>query len=172
MVNRSRISRLDETNEDDVCRIILTSGTTGEAKAVGVTHRMLANRIAKASVLDGKPIVALRSDLLRFWIGYIAGISIPDLFSLAGRHDHPERSGPPKHDTIVRSLQGPGPDRISRVPRGVYEIIRATQRILLSFELAIVGGSQLSPLIVATRASLSLSEYRRRIRRDGNEHGR
>jgi acyl-CoA synthetase (AMP-forming)/AMP-acid ligase II len=32
---------------DDVCRIFLTSGTTGDEKAVAVTHGMLADRIAR-----------------------------------------------------------------------------------------------------------------------------
>jgi acyl-coenzyme A synthetase/AMP-(fatty) acid ligase len=35
-----------EGSEDDLCRIILTSGTTGESKAVGITHKMMAQRIA------------------------------------------------------------------------------------------------------------------------------
>jgi acyl-coenzyme A synthetase/AMP-(fatty) acid ligase len=32
---------------DEICRIVLTSGTTGDAKAVALTHRMLAARIAR-----------------------------------------------------------------------------------------------------------------------------
>jgi acyl-CoA synthetase (AMP-forming)/AMP-acid ligase II len=35
---------LAETNADEVCRIIVTSGTTGDPKAVAVTHGMMADR--------------------------------------------------------------------------------------------------------------------------------
>src|ERR1700733_1060771 len=38
---------LSETQDDDLCRIILTSGTTGEPKAVALSHRLLAGRIAR-----------------------------------------------------------------------------------------------------------------------------
>jgi acyl-CoA synthetase (AMP-forming)/AMP-acid ligase II len=36
---------LPQTNENAVCRIILTSGTTNEPKAVAISHRLLAARI-------------------------------------------------------------------------------------------------------------------------------
>jgi acyl-coenzyme A synthetase/AMP-(fatty) acid ligase len=35
------------SNPDDTCRIILTSGTTGDSKAVALTHRMVWSRIAR-----------------------------------------------------------------------------------------------------------------------------
>jgi fatty-acyl-CoA synthase len=38
---------------DDLCRIVLTSGTTGEAKAVAFTHQMLCDRIAHYSFAKG-----------------------------------------------------------------------------------------------------------------------
>jgi len=41
---------------DDLCRIFLTSGTTGEEKAVAVTHRMLAERIARQNLHFGSTI--------------------------------------------------------------------------------------------------------------------
>jgi acyl-CoA synthetase (AMP-forming)/AMP-acid ligase II len=34
------------SGEDDLCAIILTSGSTGEAKAIGFTHKILAKRIS------------------------------------------------------------------------------------------------------------------------------
>jgi acyl-CoA synthetase (AMP-forming)/AMP-acid ligase II len=40
---------------DDVCRIILTSGTTGDEKAVPVTHRMMAARIDRQNLFFGRP---------------------------------------------------------------------------------------------------------------------
>ena len=37
---------IHRSRENDLCRIILTSGTTGESKAVGFTHKMLIDRMA------------------------------------------------------------------------------------------------------------------------------
>ncbi len=44
---------ISRTAPDDLCRIILTSGTTGGPKAVGFTHRMLADRIARNNIVFG-----------------------------------------------------------------------------------------------------------------------
>jgi acyl-CoA synthetase (AMP-forming)/AMP-acid ligase II len=38
---------LPQTHEDNLCRLILTSGTTRAAKAVAVSHRLLAGRMAR-----------------------------------------------------------------------------------------------------------------------------
>jgi acyl-CoA synthetase (AMP-forming)/AMP-acid ligase II len=38
---------------DDLCRIILTSGTTGEPKAVGLSHRMILDRVLRFHALCG-----------------------------------------------------------------------------------------------------------------------
>jgi acyl-CoA synthetase (AMP-forming)/AMP-acid ligase II len=38
---------------DDLCRVILTSGTTGEPKGVPISHRLLADRIARHTTLYG-----------------------------------------------------------------------------------------------------------------------
>src|SRR5262245_35585638 len=45
--------RIGETRADDPCRIVLTSGTTGDAKAVALSHRMVAERIARHQVVFG-----------------------------------------------------------------------------------------------------------------------
>lgn len=44
---------LPPTHEDDFCRIILTSGSTNEPKAVAVTHRLLAARINRHLTVFG-----------------------------------------------------------------------------------------------------------------------
>ena len=43
-------------DEHRICRIILTSGTTGEAKAVALTHRMLQDRLARHLVVLGNKL--------------------------------------------------------------------------------------------------------------------
>jgi acyl-CoA synthetase (AMP-forming)/AMP-acid ligase II len=45
--------QIHRTKDDDLCRIILTSGTTGESKAVGFTHKMLLDRIASYAYSKG-----------------------------------------------------------------------------------------------------------------------
>jgi len=40
-------------NEDDICRIILTSGSTGDSKGIAFTHKMLADRVAHYAYSKG-----------------------------------------------------------------------------------------------------------------------
>ena len=42
--------------EDDIARIILTSGTTGEPKAVGLSHRMILGRVLRYHALCGNKL--------------------------------------------------------------------------------------------------------------------
>jgi acyl-coenzyme A synthetase/AMP-(fatty) acid ligase len=42
-----------QTHDDDLCRIILTSGTTREPKAVAVSHKLMANRVARQLTIFG-----------------------------------------------------------------------------------------------------------------------
>ncbi len=44
---------LPRTHEDDLCRLILTSGTTNTPKAVAVSHRLLASRMARHLTVFG-----------------------------------------------------------------------------------------------------------------------
>ena len=44
---------LPQTHEDDLCRIILTSGTTSTPKAVAISHKLLASRVARHLTVFG-----------------------------------------------------------------------------------------------------------------------
>ena len=44
---------LPQINDDDFCRIILTSGTTGASKAVAISHKMLAGRMSRHITVFG-----------------------------------------------------------------------------------------------------------------------
>jgi len=54
---------------DDICRIHLTSGTTGEPKAVAFTHRMLFERIARHAFLFGNRLPMCSRMFLAVGIG-------------------------------------------------------------------------------------------------------
>jgi acyl-CoA synthetase (AMP-forming)/AMP-acid ligase II len=48
---------LPPTSENDLCRIILTSGTSNEPKAVAVSHRLMADRISRHLTVFGSRLV-------------------------------------------------------------------------------------------------------------------
>jgi len=56
---------LPETHEDDLCRLIMTSGTSSAPKAVALSHKLLANRIARHATFGNRIINCSRiySDL-------------------------------------------------------------------------------------------------------------
>jgi acyl-CoA synthetase (AMP-forming)/AMP-acid ligase II len=45
---------------DDLCRVILTSGTTGEPKGVPISHRLMADRIARHTTVFGARVADCR----------------------------------------------------------------------------------------------------------------
>ena len=45
---------LPRTHEDDLCRLILTSGTSAAPKAVALSHKMLANRMARHATFGNR----------------------------------------------------------------------------------------------------------------------
>jgi acyl-coenzyme A synthetase/AMP-(fatty) acid ligase len=45
---------LPQTHEDDLCRLILTSGTSNTPKAVPLSHRLVANRIARHATFGNR----------------------------------------------------------------------------------------------------------------------
>jgi acyl-CoA synthetase (AMP-forming)/AMP-acid ligase II len=45
---------------DDLCRVILTSGTTGEPKGVPISHRLLADRISRHTTVFGAQVADCR----------------------------------------------------------------------------------------------------------------
>ena len=46
-------ARVHHGSTDEICRIILTSGSTGEPKAVAFSHKMLADRISRYAFVKG-----------------------------------------------------------------------------------------------------------------------
>ena len=45
---------LPQTHEDDLCRLILTSGTSSTPKAVALSHKLLANRMARHATFGNR----------------------------------------------------------------------------------------------------------------------
>jgi acyl-coenzyme A synthetase/AMP-(fatty) acid ligase len=52
----TRIDLKSQTNDNALCRIVLTSGTTGEPKAVGLTHEMILGRVMRYHTLCGNKL--------------------------------------------------------------------------------------------------------------------
>ena len=61
------------TARDEVCRIVLTSGTTGEPKAVALTHRLVAERNAQFEYLFGNRFPTLSRLYLNIGLGASLG---------------------------------------------------------------------------------------------------
>jgi acyl-coenzyme A synthetase/AMP-(fatty) acid ligase len=137
--------RLYETNDNDVCRIILTSGTTGEPKAVALTHRMLANRIARHPYLMGNRLSHCDRIYCDFGLGTSLGFQF--LIYVLWRGGTIVLGGQDHQSTIqsfdlykIQALIG-SPACLASFTK-FYEQYSQFQS---SFELAMVGGSQLSP---------------------------
>jgi acyl-coenzyme A synthetase/AMP-(fatty) acid ligase len=147
--------RLYETNEDDLCRIILTSGTTGEAKAVALTHRMMASRIARHPYLMGNRLSRCDRIYCDFGLGTSLGFQF--LIYVLWRGGTIILAGQDHQSTIqsfdlykVQALVG-SPACLA----GFTKFYEQYSQFQSSFELAMVGGSQLSPsLSQRARASL------------------
>jgi acyl-coenzyme A synthetase/AMP-(fatty) acid ligase len=71
-----------ESADDDICRIVLTSGTTGDPKAVALTHRLVLARVARFEHLFGSRFptlsriymgLGLASSLGYYFLPYVLG---------------------------------------------------------------------------------------------------
>jgi acyl-coenzyme A synthetase/AMP-(fatty) acid ligase len=140
---------LDPGSDTDLCRIILTSGTTGEPKAVGLTHRMLADRIDRHSYLMGNRLPQCSRLYCDLGIGtslgfqfLIAMLSQGGTIFLAG--DSPEGT--------IQSFNLYKVQAMIASPAGLagfvnfYEINSAFQS---NFDLIMAGGSLLPPALAS-----------------------
>ncbi len=137
--------RLFDTNDDEVCRIILTSGTTGEPKAVALTHRMLAQRIARHPYLMGNRLAHCDRIYCDFGLGTSLGFQF--LIYVLWRGGTIFFSGQDPQSTVqafdlyrVQALVG-SPACLA----GFTKFYEERGQFQSGFELAMVGGSQLSP---------------------------
>jgi acyl-coenzyme A synthetase/AMP-(fatty) acid ligase len=147
--------RLYQTGDDDICRLILTSGTTGEPKAVALTHRMLALRIARHPYLMGNRLSRCDRIYCDFGLGTSLGFQFliyvlwkgGTVFLSGGDADAAMQA----FDLYkVQALAG-SPACLAAFTR-FYEMHSPFQS---SFEMAIAGGSQLLPsLSLRARARL------------------
>ena len=115
--------RVYRGNGNDICRIALTSGSTGEAKAVGFTHNNQLARLARYNHVYGKKF----PECSRFFSDYGMGSSggfrhILYVLSRGGTMFFPGRVAD-GNLADVRALQGAGADRIARRPRRIPELL-------------------------------------------------
>jgi long-chain acyl-CoA synthetase len=138
-------------SEDDLCRIILTSGTTGEPKAVGITHKMMAQRIARHHYMMGNQLS--QSMRLHTDFSFGASLGIQFLIYMLWKGGTLFCGGGDMDTTIqtfdlykVQALLG-SPASLAGYTK-FYELNKGAHS---RFELAIVGGSHL-PRSLSERA--------------------
>jgi acyl-CoA synthetase (AMP-forming)/AMP-acid ligase II len=128
---------------DDFCRIIMTSGTTGDAKAVALTHRIAIARVARFDFLTGHGLARSSRVYLNIALGSARGY-----YSLAyvlGRGGTLFFRGASLEDTL-RSFAIFRVDTMMATPTTLARLLDACERfpdIDVHFDTIITGGSQL-----------------------------
>ena len=131
-------------NENDICRVILTSGSTGEAKGIAFSHKMLADRISYYTYSKG-PRFAHCS---RFFcdLGIATSPGFRYAMSLLSRGGTIYFLGPDPIDILqtidLHKIQGMGTS-----PYGLGEFLKsfeADSAFELSFDHIICQGAMLS----------------------------
>ena len=116
---------------DDPCRIVLTSGTTGDAKGILLTHRMVHQRLALHQYAFGAVLPACTRIFCDLGLTTSLGFHVPDARASSRRHLVPARDRCRRNHAGVRPLSGPGHGRIAGRPRGISRLLRADAKRLL-----------------------------------------
>src|SRR5262249_29640501 len=136
---------------DDICRIILTSGTTGEGKAVALTHRMVADRIARhASVFGNRLPVCMRTycDM-----GFATSLGFQFLIYVLWRGGMLVLPGE-NIEAVVRAFNTYEVENMMTSPAGLANYLRYFEgqpSLRCGLDLILTAGSMLSEAL-ATRA--------------------
>jgi acyl-CoA synthetase (AMP-forming)/AMP-acid ligase II len=128
---------------DDICRIVMTSGTTGEAKAVALTHNIAIARIARFDFLTGRGLPRSSRVYLNMPIGSARGYY--SLTYVLGRGGTLFFRGDSLEDTL-RSFEIFRVEAMMATPNTLAQLLNACDRfpgIEVRFDTIITGGSQL-----------------------------
>jgi acyl-CoA synthetase (AMP-forming)/AMP-acid ligase II len=134
---------------DEICRIVMTSGTTGEAKAVALTHRIAIARVARFDFLTGHGLARSSRVYLNIPLGSARGY-----YSLAyvlGRGGTLFFRGQSLEDTL-RSFEMFRVDTMMATPATLAQLLAAREKfpgIEVYFDTIITGGSVLPKPLMA-----------------------
>ncbi|MGH7916997.1 MAG: class I adenylate-forming enzyme family protein, partial [Candidatus Binataceae bacterium] len=126
---------------DDVCRIVLTSGTTGDGKAVALTHRMLMARIARHHYCFGSRLPYCQRSFID--LGFATSLGFQYLMAMLMRGGALFMPGIDQ-DSTIRAFEVYGIENILSSPYGLMQLMRAFEsRPQLQFSLKTIfsGGS-------------------------------
>ncbi len=147
---------LSEFKSDQPCRIVLTSGTTGDAKAVGLTEKMLADRIARHNYVFGELLPQCRRTFCD--MGYATSLGFQFLiYTLwrGGTFFVPGESA----ESVAHALELYDVENMMTSPAGLANHVRFYEEhpsANCTFRMIVTGGSMLSSaLAVRARARIS-----------------
>jgi acyl-coenzyme A synthetase/AMP-(fatty) acid ligase len=113
-------------SDDDVCRLILTSGTTGDAKAVAFTHRMVAERIARHQSVFGSLLPSCSRTYCE--MGFATSLGFQFLFYMLWRGGtlfFPGTSA----ETTLQAFERYAVQNIVASPAGLANLTRAYEQL-------------------------------------------
>jgi acyl-CoA synthetase (AMP-forming)/AMP-acid ligase II len=136
-------SRDFRSDGDDICRIIMTSGTTGDPKAVALSHKVAIERIARFDFLTGHGLPRSSRVYLNMALGSARGYY--SLTYVLGRGGTLFFRGESLENTL-RSFEVFRVETMMATPRTLAQLLDACDRFPgfeVHFDTIISGGSQL-----------------------------
>ncbi len=151
-------AQLTPTNPDDICRIILTSGTTGEGKAVALSHRMMAERIARHQFIFGARLLPCSRTYCD--MGFATSLGFQFLIYMLGRGGTLFLPGL-SADHIVRAFEAYQVQNVITSPAGLASYLgyfEGQPKLKCNLEMIFTGGSLLSAAL-ANRARARMCSH-------------
>jgi acyl-coenzyme A synthetase/AMP-(fatty) acid ligase len=136
------------SESDEICRIVMTSGSTGDAKAVALTHARAIMRVARYDFVTGSGLPRSSRVYLNIALGSALGYSF--LAYVLGRGGTLFFRGASLEDTL-RSFEMFGVEAMVATPATLTQLLAACERhpsIGVHFDTIVSGGSQLPKQLV------------------------
>jgi acyl-CoA synthetase (AMP-forming)/AMP-acid ligase II len=143
-LDEKHVPRVDP---DEICRIVLTSGTTGDAKAVALSHRMVAARIARHQYCFGSRVPYCSRTYCD--LGYATSLGFQVVLAMLWRGGMamlPGGDGP----ATLRAFGSYNIENIVTSPGGLSQLLRlieANPDFEPRLETVFSGGSVLPPVL-------------------------
>lgn len=128
---------------EEVCRIMLTSGTTGQDKAVAVTNRMMMDRIERQKIFFGARAAFCARTFIEFSLATSLGFQL--LIATLWRGGAAFLTGDPQQ--TLRAFPIYKVQNVAGSPAGLLELVQAIERrpeYQTGFEAVFSGGSILT----------------------------